>query len=120
MGNLALSNAKGYGLSNIKDTMDMHGSATLPSRIASLVHAHFDALPRRSKPIAQPDGWREWIPMAGIVVVRGKLTSFNYLYVVFLDRKRHACPRYKLQCSIPAHIQYLFYFVVRLYRSAQP
>ncbi|KAJ5973677.1 hypothetical protein N7481_010887 [Penicillium waksmanii] len=41
----------------------------LPSRIASLVHAHFDALPTRSKPSIFPDGSREWIPMTGIVIV---------------------------------------------------
>ena len=43
----------------------------LPSRIASLVHAHFDALPTRSKPTIFPDGSREWIPMTGIVAVKG-------------------------------------------------
>lgn len=44
---------------------------TLPSRIATLVHEHFDALPPRSKPTIHPDGSREWIPMTGIVVVKG-------------------------------------------------
>jgi tRNA-specific adenosine deaminase 1 len=44
---------------------------SLPSRIASLVHAHFDALPTRSKPSTFPDGSREWIPMTGIVAVKG-------------------------------------------------
>lgn len=48
----------------------------LPSRIASLVHAHFNALPSRSKPIVHPDGSREWIPMTGIVVVKGMLNDF--------------------------------------------
>lgn len=43
----------------------------LSSRIASLVHAHFDALPARSKPSTFPDGSREWIPMTGIVAVKG-------------------------------------------------
>ncbi|CAG8044826.1 unnamed protein product [Penicillium olsonii] len=43
----------------------------LSSRIASLVHAHFDALPARSKPSVFPDGSREWIPMTGIVAVKG-------------------------------------------------
>jgi len=46
-------------------------TASLPSRIASLVHAHFDALPTRSKPSIFPDGTREWIPMTGIVIVTG-------------------------------------------------
>lgn len=48
-------------------------SSSLPSRIASLVHAHFDALPTRSKPTIFPDGSREWIPMTGIVAVKGML-----------------------------------------------
>jgi tRNA-specific adenosine deaminase 1 len=50
---------------------ESESSAPLPSRIASLVHAHFDALPTRSKPSIFPDGSREWIPMTGIVVVIG-------------------------------------------------
>lgn len=49
----------------------------LPSRIASLVHRHFDALPGRSKPTVFPDGSREWTPMTGIVAVKGTwLLSF--------------------------------------------
>lgn len=43
----------------------------LASRIASLVHAHFDGLPARSKPSIRSDGTREWVPMSGIVVVKG-------------------------------------------------
>lgn len=43
----------------------------LPSRIAALVHSHFDALPSRSKPSIFPDGSREWVPMTGIVAVKG-------------------------------------------------
>lgn len=43
----------------------------LAERIARVVHAHFDALPARSKPILRDDGTREWIPMCGVVVVRG-------------------------------------------------
>ncbi|CAG8926003.1 unnamed protein product [Penicillium salamii] len=52
--------------------MDSETSDTpLSSRIGSLVHAHFDALPARSKPSTFPDGSREWIPMTGIVAVKG-------------------------------------------------
>lgn len=47
-------------------------SLPLPSRIASLVHAHFDGLPSRSKPTVRPDGTKEWIPMSGIVIVKGE------------------------------------------------
>ncbi|EPS27800.1 hypothetical protein PDE_02744 [Penicillium oxalicum 114-2] len=45
-------------------------SRPLASRIASLVHAHFDRLPARSKPKIFSDGSREWIPMTGIVAVK--------------------------------------------------
>jgi tRNA-specific adenosine deaminase 1 len=63
---------------------DSASGPSLPSRIASLVHAHFDALPTRSKPTVFPDGSREWVPMTGIVVVKGKSGLFaclidNYL-----------------------------------------
>lgn len=47
------------------------GDDALAERIARVVHAHFDALPARSKPILRDDGTREWIPMCGVVVVRG-------------------------------------------------
>lgn len=56
--------------------LDSGGQASLPSRIATLVHAHFDALPSRSKPSIFPDGSREWIPMTGIVVVVGMFCPF--------------------------------------------
>lgn len=49
---------------------ELSSTVALPSRIASLVHAHFDALPTRSKPTIFPDGSREWIPMTGIVAVK--------------------------------------------------
>ncbi|RAH73514.1 tRNA-specific adenosine deaminase [Aspergillus aculeatinus CBS 121060] len=54
----------------------------LSSRIARLVHTHFDALPARSKPIVRDDGTREWIPMAGMVVVRGENTTEEQLTCV--------------------------------------
>ncbi|PWY72418.1 hypothetical protein BO70DRAFT_431791 [Aspergillus heteromorphus CBS 117.55] len=54
----------------------------LPARIARLVHSHFDGLPTRSKPILRDDGTREWIPMSGIVVVRGENTPEEELTCV--------------------------------------
>ncbi|BCR83516.1 tRNA-specific adenosine deaminase [Aspergillus chevalieri] len=57
-------------------------SETLPSRIAKLVHEHFDALPARSKPTIHPDGSREWIPMTGIVIVKGENTLSERLLCV--------------------------------------
>ena len=48
-----------------------HTASSLPSRIASLVHTHFDGLPPRSKPTIRSDGTREWTPMSGIVVAKG-------------------------------------------------
>lgn len=64
-------------------------SFSLSSRIASLVHAHFDALPTRSKPTIFPDGSREWIPMTGIVAVKGML--FTQLFKSELSYLVHVC-----------------------------
>ncbi|KAL6233416.1 hypothetical protein BDW75DRAFT_242045 [Aspergillus navahoensis] len=52
---------------------------SLPSRIAALVHAHFDGLPKRSKPVIRDDGTAEWIPMTGIVLVKGANTPEEQL-----------------------------------------
>ncbi|KAJ5157292.1 uncharacterized protein N7482_008392 [Penicillium canariense] len=54
----------------------------LASRIAALVHAHFDALPARNKPKIFADGSREWIPMTGIVAVKGKHTPSESLHCI--------------------------------------
>lgn len=45
---------------------------SLAAQIAELVHQKFNALPARSKPRAQPNGVREWVPLAGVVLVREK------------------------------------------------
>ncbi|KAL4780028.1 adenosine deaminase/editase [Aspergillus varians] len=58
------------------------GSDPLPSRVAALVHAHFDGLPKRSKPIVRADGTAEWIPMTGIVLVKGENTPSETLSCV--------------------------------------
>ncbi|KAL4815242.1 hypothetical protein BDW67DRAFT_191672 [Aspergillus spinulosporus] len=55
---------------------------TLPSRIAVLVHTHFDGLPKRSKPVLRDDGTGEWIPMTGIVLVKGANTPAEQLTCV--------------------------------------
>ncbi|KAL4911219.1 adenosine deaminase/editase [Aspergillus multicolor] len=55
---------------------------SLPSRIATLVHSHFDGLPKRSKPVLRDDGTAEWIPMTGIVLVRGENTPEETLTCV--------------------------------------
>lgn len=60
------------------DMSELSSTVSLPSRIASLVHAHFDALPTRSKPTIFPDGSREWIPMTGIVAVKGMYRSLEH------------------------------------------
>ncbi|KAB8236362.1 tRNA-specific adenosine deaminase [Aspergillus alliaceus] len=57
-------------------------TSSLSCRIASLVHAHFDGLPARSKPTVRPDGTREWIPMSGIVLVKGEGTPDEALTCV--------------------------------------
>jgi hypothetical protein len=63
---------------------ESEGPVSLPSRIASLVHAHFDALPTRSKPSIFPDGSREWIPMTGIVIVAGMCLGVSIIIDGFI------------------------------------
>ncbi|ODH50579.1 hypothetical protein GX48_03261 [Paracoccidioides brasiliensis] len=58
------------------------GSIPLESRIASLVHSHFDDLPQRSKPTIHPNGSREWVPLSGIVLVTGENTPHEALTCV--------------------------------------
>jgi tRNA-specific adenosine deaminase 1 len=57
--------------------MSATGPKTQPlsSRIATLVHSHFDGLPKRSKPVIRDDGTVEWVPMTGIVLAKGELLS---------------------------------------------
>ncbi|KAJ5746394.1 hypothetical protein N7520_011576 [Penicillium odoratum] len=61
---------------------------SLPSRIASLVHAHFDALPTKCKPTIFPDGSKEWIPMTGIVAVKGMWSGAKCLSASHIPRCR--------------------------------
>ncbi|KAL1971142.1 hypothetical protein VTN77DRAFT_93 [Rasamsonia byssochlamydoides] len=65
---------------------------SLPSRIAALVHAHFDALPARCKPMTREDGSREWIPMSGIVVVKGENTPSETLTCVAVTTGARCLP----------------------------
>ncbi|KAL3495445.1 adenosine deaminase/editase [Aspergillus germanicus] len=52
---------------------------SLSFRIATLVHSHFDGLPKRSKPVVRDDGTAEWVPMTGIVLVKGENTPSETL-----------------------------------------
>ncbi|OAX84017.1 hypothetical protein ACJ72_01611 [Emergomyces africanus] len=60
------------------------GEASLESRIARLVHSHFNALPNRSKPTIHPNGSREWVPLSGIVLVIGEGTPDEIIKCVAL------------------------------------
>lgn len=53
-----------------RPTMAPHADA-----IADCVLAAFDALPERRKPRPRPDGLREWVPLAAIVLAKGSLRS---------------------------------------------
>ncbi len=44
---------------------------SLEERIAASALRTFDDLPKKSKPRTHPDGSREWVPMSGIMLVRG-------------------------------------------------
>ncbi|EFE44035.1 tRNA-specific adenosine deaminase, putative [Trichophyton verrucosum HKI 0517] len=60
----------------------MSHNPSLESRVASLVHAHFEALPQRSKPTIHRNGMREWIPLSGIVLVTNENTPEEALTCV--------------------------------------
>ncbi|KAJ5106592.1 hypothetical protein N7456_003267 [Penicillium angulare] len=72
----------------------------LASRIAVLVHEHFDALPARSKPTIFPDGSREWIPMTGIVAVKGENTASESLHCIAITQT----PRSGAKCLSASHM----------------
>jgi hypothetical protein len=48
-----------------------------PDSIASCVLDTFDKLPERRKPRPRGDGSKEWIPLAGIVLVKGTVTAYS-------------------------------------------
>ncbi|EEQ83761.2 tRNA-specific adenosine deaminase [Blastomyces dermatitidis ER-3] len=75
------------------------GDASLGSRIARLVHSHFDALPKRSKPTIHPDGSREWVPLSGIVLVTGENTREEILTCVAIATGAKCLPSSQIsQC----------------------
>ena len=57
----------------------------LQNQIADIVHEEYDKLPRKSKPGASADGIHDWVPLAGIVAVRGKLRN---VYELLCTRRR--------------------------------
>ncbi|KAM5488808.1 putative tRNA(Ala)(adenine(37)) deaminase [Microsporum audouinii] len=60
----------------------MSPTSSLECRVATLVHAHFEALPQRSKPNVHNKGLREWIPLSGIVLVTNENTAEEALTCV--------------------------------------
>ncbi|OJD17025.1 hypothetical protein AJ78_02869 [Emergomyces pasteurianus Ep9510] len=76
------------------------GEASLESRIARLVHSHFDALPKRSKPTIHPNGSREWVPLSGIVLVIGEDTPNETLTCVAIATGAKCLPSTQInQCQ---------------------
>ena len=39
--------------------------------VVAAIHAKFETLPTKCKPRTSVDGGKEWVPLAGIVLVRG-------------------------------------------------
>ncbi|KAL2847235.1 hypothetical protein BJY01DRAFT_263042 [Aspergillus pseudoustus] len=75
-------------------------SPPLPSRIATLVHSHFDGLPKRSKPVIRDDGTAEWIPMTGIVLVKGENTLVETLTCITVATGAKCLPTSRIpQCK---------------------
>ena len=58
--------------------------SSLEDRIAELVCAQFEKLPVRSKPTNSGDGNREWVPMSGVVLIRGTSATAYFLVHGFL------------------------------------
>ncbi|GKZ37965.1 hypothetical protein AbraIFM66950_009828 [Aspergillus brasiliensis] len=71
----------------------------LAEGIARLVHAHFESLPARSKPILRDDGTREWIPMCGVVVVRDNYDTSEELTCVAVTSGAKCLPTTQLPSS---------------------
>ncbi|KAL4747258.1 hypothetical protein BDW72DRAFT_196883 [Aspergillus terricola var. indicus] len=73
---------------------------SLPSRIAALVHTHFDGLPKRSKPVLRDGTTAEWIPMTGIVLVKGANTPAEQLTCVTVTTGAKCLPASQIpQCN---------------------
>ena len=72
----------------------------LQNQIADIVHKEYDKLPRKSKPGTSADGIHDWVPLAGIVAVTGKIRNVYEYYRMnkatnterFLARSRHKLP----------------------------
>ncbi|EFQ98016.1 tRNA-specific adenosine deaminase 1 [Nannizzia gypsea CBS 118893] len=77
-----------------------HNHPSLERRVASLVHAHFEALPQRSKPTIHGNGLREWIPLSGIVLVTKVNTPEEALTCVAVATGAKCLPSSQIaQCS---------------------
>lgn len=88
--------------------MDREKHTPLSTRIAALVHAHFDALPARYKPRTRDDGSREWIPMSGFVIVQGMLMPFDSVQDT---ASRHQSMKLRASC-FGKTVYHLFWFWV--------
>lgn len=53
-------------------------------RIAELVLAQFESLPAKSKPTDGGGGNREWVPLSGVVLIRG-ISNTGLLSQEFID-----------------------------------
>ncbi|KAI5306732.1 hypothetical protein KEM56_007391 [Ascosphaera pollenicola] len=62
--------------------MSSASQTSLEYRIASKVHARFDALPPNCKPRVHPNGTREWIPLSAVVLVLNQGTDQEEVTVV--------------------------------------
>jgi hypothetical protein len=54
--------------------------STLQDRVVLSVHKHYDALPAKSKPGVDGEGRKLWVPLSGIVLFDGALSSVQVLH----------------------------------------
>ena len=69
--------------------------AAVEDRVVSAIHAKFETLPTKCKPRTSVDGRKEWVPLAGIVLIRGDngswASSHQDAVIDFLSLVRREC-----------------------------
>ena len=86
--------------------------------IADCVLAAFESLPEKRKPRARGDGAREWVPLAGIVLAKGK----NHVYqggIAIVSSYSSISVGRELSCVSLGYV-HIFRHICRHLQSQQP
>ena len=62
-----------YGIAHglLRSLIQKSEMGAVEDRVVAAIHARFETLPKRCKPRMSADGGKEWVPLAGVVLVRG-------------------------------------------------